>query len=101
MNPEYSEDPNAEPIDFLYVNDLSVVTSGDYQRYYLADGKKIHHIIDPDSLYPADYYQSVTVITEDSWGSGSAFYLVVYITIRGIEKSSAKGWCPGIRGFAG
>lgn len=45
----------------------SIVTSGDYQRYYIAeDLKAYHHIIDPSSGYPASLYRSVTIITEDS-----------------------------------
>lgn len=52
--------------DIIYTNDTSVVTSGDYQRYYIVDGKHYHHLIDPDTLMPADHFRSVTIVTKDS-----------------------------------
>jgi thiamine biosynthesis lipoprotein len=50
----------------LYLTKGSVVTSGDYQRAYMVDGKVYHHIIDPDTLYPSLYWRSVTIVCDDS-----------------------------------
>lgn len=50
----------------IEINSTSVVTSGDYERYFIAENKKYHHIIDPTTLTPAEYFASVSIITENS-----------------------------------
>lgn len=44
----------------------SVVTSGDYQRYYTVDGVDYHHIIDPETGMPGNKWRAVSVICADS-----------------------------------
>ena len=50
----------------IYVSEVSVVTSGDYQRCYAVDGVLYHHIIDPETLFPGTYWRSVTIVCADS-----------------------------------
>lgn len=53
-------------LHILKLKDVSLVTSGVYQRYYTVNGKNYHHIIDPDTLMPSDGFASVTILCEDS-----------------------------------
>lgn len=63
------ESPDSNYMDrvaLVQITDLTIVTSGDYQRYYTVDGKKYCHIINPDTLMPSEYVASVSVICNDS-----------------------------------
>ena len=53
-------------LDVAFVTDMSVVSSGVYERFYTVDGRQYHHLIDPDTLMPSTYYKAVTVVTQDS-----------------------------------
>ena len=44
----------------------SIATSGDYERYFIQDGKRYHHILDPKTGYPAAKCISVTIVTENA-----------------------------------
>lgn len=86
------QDPDASIIsenknlDTVFITDASVVSSGDYQRFYYADGQYLHHIIDPATLMPGKYYRAVTIVAKDS---GLADFLSTELFLMPYEESFA------------
>lgn len=62
------QNPNEQDgfLGVLDVINLSVITSGGYQRFFEKDGRTYHHIIDPQTGWPSDSdLVSVTIVSED------------------------------------
>ena len=53
-------------VSTLKGTNISVVTSGGYERNYEYNGKVYNHIIDPTTLYPGNKMKSVTIVSTDS-----------------------------------
>lgn len=63
-----------EPIALLSLHDGEAIsTSGDYERYFMRDGKRYSHLIDPRTGRPAGESQSATVLVarRDAAGTSS------------------------------
>ncbi len=63
-NPQ--EDEREPYLAYLSLTGQSLVTSGSYQRYYVVDGKRYHHIIDPLTLMPSEGFLSVSIVCQSS-----------------------------------
>lgn len=78
------EEPSDYPLGtslevFTFPSSISVVTSGDYQRYYtVQDDKRMSHLINPHTLMPKDQFRSVTIFTPDS-SQADALSTAVYM----------------------
>lgn len=75
------QDPEGSQNDYLHVlevDGVSVVTSGDYQRYYTVDGVRYGHIIDPRTLYPTGLWRAVCILAPDS-GMADALSTALYL----------------------
>lgn len=61
-NPENHDDVAA----WLEADNNSIVTSGNYEKYFTHNGRRFSHIIDPRTGRPASGLKSVTIITTDA-----------------------------------
>jgi len=56
--------PADQPFAVLDLTDETLSTSGDYERFFIADGRRYHHIIDPGTGEPASGCRSVTIVAK-------------------------------------
>lgn len=52
-----------DPFATLEVRDGTFSTSGDYERFFMKDGVRYHHLLDPDFGEPSRECRSVTIVT--------------------------------------
>jgi thiamine biosynthesis lipoprotein len=52
-------------LGYVEVEDLAVMGSGDYERFFIEDGARYHHIIDPKTGYPATELSGIFVTCPD------------------------------------
>jgi thiamine biosynthesis lipoprotein len=75
-----------EYIGWLTVANMSVVTSGNYEKYVIVNGEKLGHIINPKTGYPVLGIRSVTVVSPDAELSDAlATSVFVLGTTKGLE----------------
>jgi thiamine biosynthesis lipoprotein len=74
-----------EFLGILSVENKSIVTSGNYERYFERDGKRFHHIIDPKTGYPSESKIISATIISDNSIDGDGLSTGVYIL--GVDKA--------------
>ena len=86
-----------ELIASLALENEAVSTAGDYQRFFIKDGIRYHHILDPTTLQPARLSQSVTIVApEGTMADG----LDTGIFVMGFDKGLALiERLPGVEGL--
>jgi len=76
-------DPNTKlPFSYIPIRNMSVATSGNYEKFVVIQGKRYSHTIDPKTGLPASGVKSVTVISPIAELSDA---LATPITVMGIE----------------
>ena len=72
-----------EMVAMLPLEDVSISTSGDYERYFDADGVRFHHVLDPSTGRSPSGVHSVTILAEDGLTTEA---LSKAVFVLGVEK---------------
>jgi thiamine biosynthesis lipoprotein len=83
------QDPRGAPNTLfaaIEITEAAFSTSGDYERFFIRDGRRYHHILDPATGEPATASRSVTIMAKSATVSDG---LSTGVFILGAEKGMA------------
>lgn len=87
VNPQYRETGDQSPSGILPLNNQAVATSGNYENFYIRDGRKYAHTIDPKTGYPVEHsLLSASVIAADCMTADA--YATAFM-VMGLDKTKA------------
>jgi len=89
-----SDKPWEDIFASLELKDSAISTSGDYQRFFIQDGKRYHHILSTETGFPADSSLiSVSVIAPEGYLSDSLSTAVFILgPDKGLDLLKSKGF---------
>jgi thiamine biosynthesis lipoprotein len=88
-----SEKPWEDILATIQLKDSAISTSGDYQRFFMRDGKRYHHILDPHTGYPAEsgLISSTVIAPEGYLTDGLSTAVFILGAEKGIRLLEEKG----------
>jgi FAD:protein FMN transferase len=89
------QDPRGKPGETLARLDVAqgaMATSGDYERYFVVDGRRYCHVMDPRSGWPVDAWQSISVVAPLAVAAGAcATVAMLHPVTDGLEFLQSQG----------
>ena len=94
LNLSGSSQPD-EILGTLSLQNRCVGVSGDYQKYFEANGTYYAHILSPDTGWPASYYRMVCVLTDDA--ADADYYSTALFALPYEQSRQTAEEAPGLQ----
>jgi thiamine biosynthesis lipoprotein len=76
----------AAPLAYLALERGGLASSGDYERFFIFEGKRYCHVLNPRSGWPVGHWQSISVLATNTTTAGAL------ATIAMLKEQDAIGW---------
>jgi thiamine biosynthesis lipoprotein len=96
QHPRADSPGDTSSLAVLALQQGGLATSGDYERFFVRDGQRYCHVLNPRTGWPVTHWQSVSVLAANTTTAGAL------TTIAMLKEADALGWlaAQGVRYLA-